>query len=288
LVYKDSHQLHLSLAKALKQLKTMGILEDSTITFSQMLEWAQPLDGIKDHRNTPAEMTNAYDADYKKRCFIQGANFHRSKRLKWLHNRLINLIVDLELARNEASHERVTALEIEIDVMKADKNVLESQTEEQRPTAGESPNQWLLSRALPRDLVDEAYTLVPRHGDFKRRQFRTSPCGSATANPSPSKPHPARAAHAALTAHSASAPTDRFYIQGLDRDYREIGPSAAPSTRSTLGRGTSTPIPRSLTISMTLGCAAGLVALIIVMATHQPPLHRASTARARADGHDSL
>ena len=55
LVYKDFHQLHLSLAKALKQLKTMGILEDSTITFSQMLVWAQPLDGIKDHSNTPAE-----------------------------------------------------------------------------------------------------------------------------------------------------------------------------------------------------------------------------------------
>jgi hypothetical protein len=55
LVYKDFHQLHLSLAKALKQLKTIGILEDSTITFSQMLVWAQPLDGIKDHSNTPAE-----------------------------------------------------------------------------------------------------------------------------------------------------------------------------------------------------------------------------------------
>jgi hypothetical protein len=68
LVYKDFHQLHLSLAKALKQLKTMVILEDSIITFSQMLEWAQPLDGIKDHSNTPAETTNAYDAEYKKRC----------------------------------------------------------------------------------------------------------------------------------------------------------------------------------------------------------------------------
>jgi hypothetical protein len=48
----------------------MGILEDSTITFSQMLEWAQPLNGIKDHSNTPAETTNAYDADCKKRCVI--------------------------------------------------------------------------------------------------------------------------------------------------------------------------------------------------------------------------
>ena len=42
---------------------------------------------------------------------------------------------DLKLARNEASHERVTALEIEIDVMKADKNVIESQTAEQRVAA---------------------------------------------------------------------------------------------------------------------------------------------------------
>ena len=40
--------------------------------------------------------------------------------------------MDLKLARNEALHEIVTALEIEIDVMKTDKNVLESQTEEQR------------------------------------------------------------------------------------------------------------------------------------------------------------
>ena len=115
LVYKDFHPMYL-LAEALEQLKTMGIL-DSTITLSQMLEWAQPLAGIKDHSNTPAETTNAYDADYKKRCLIRGANFHRSKRLKCLNNRLVNLNVDLELARNEASHERVTALEIEIDVM---------------------------------------------------------------------------------------------------------------------------------------------------------------------------
>ena len=127
LLYKDFHQLHLSLAKALKQLKTMGILEDSTITFSQMLEWAQPLAGIKDHSNTPAETTNAYNA--------RGANFHRSKRLKWLHNRLVNLNVDLKLARNEALHERATALEIEIDAMNVDKNVLESQTAEQRVAA---------------------------------------------------------------------------------------------------------------------------------------------------------
>jgi hypothetical protein len=70
LVYKDFHQLYLTLAKASEQLMmTMGIL-DSTITLSQMLEWAQPLANIKDHSNTPAETTNAYDADCKKRCVI--------------------------------------------------------------------------------------------------------------------------------------------------------------------------------------------------------------------------
>ena len=43
--------------------------------------------------------------------------------------------MDLKLAVNEALHERVTALEIEIDGMKADINVLQSQTAEQRITA---------------------------------------------------------------------------------------------------------------------------------------------------------
>ena len=51
LVYKDFHKMYLTLAEALEQLKTMGIL-DSMITLSHMLEWAQPLAGIKDHSNT--------------------------------------------------------------------------------------------------------------------------------------------------------------------------------------------------------------------------------------------
>jgi hypothetical protein len=69
LVYKDFHKMYLTLAEALEQLKTMGIL-DSTITLSHMLEWAQPLAGIKDHSNMPAETMNACDADYKKRCIF--------------------------------------------------------------------------------------------------------------------------------------------------------------------------------------------------------------------------
>jgi hypothetical protein len=156
LVYKDFHQLYLTLAEASEQLMTMGILEDSMITFSQMLEWAQPLDGIKDHSNTPAETTNAYDADYKKRCVIRGVNFHHSKRLKWLHNHLVNLDVDLKLARNEASHERVTALEIEIDVMKADKNVLESQTAEQHVAAYALRERERDRKRAAKELAEEA------------------------------------------------------------------------------------------------------------------------------------
>ena len=36
-------------------------------------------------------------------------------------------------------------------------------------TAGESSHQRLHPRTLPRYLVDEAYALVPRHGDFTSR-----------------------------------------------------------------------------------------------------------------------
>ena len=67
-----------TLAEALDQLKTMGIL-DSTITLSQMLKWTQPLAGIKDHSNMPVKMTNAYDANYK---IFRGANYARAKQLK--------------------------------------------------------------------------------------------------------------------------------------------------------------------------------------------------------------
>jgi hypothetical protein len=66
------------LAEALDQLKTIGILY-STITLSQMLKWTQPLAGIKDHSNMPVKTTNAYDADYKKRCVFRGANIARVK-----------------------------------------------------------------------------------------------------------------------------------------------------------------------------------------------------------------
>jgi hypothetical protein len=50
---------------------------------------------------------NAYGADYNLRKSVKGANFHRSKRLKWLKNRLDELNVELELATNE----RAEALE---------------------------------------------------------------------------------------------------------------------------------------------------------------------------------
>jgi hypothetical protein len=62
---KDFHQLYLSLAEALEQLKTIGIL-DSVITLSQMLEWTSSLAGTKDYSHTPAEMMNACNAKYKK------------------------------------------------------------------------------------------------------------------------------------------------------------------------------------------------------------------------------
>ncbi len=52
-----------------------------------------------------------------------------------MENQLVNLNVDLKLARNEASHERVTSLVIEIDVKKADKIAHETQTAKQHVAA---------------------------------------------------------------------------------------------------------------------------------------------------------
>jgi hypothetical protein len=38
-----------------------------------------------------------------------------------------------------------------------------------KQAAGESPQQWPFSEAPPCDLVDKAYALVPRRGDFASR-----------------------------------------------------------------------------------------------------------------------
>ena len=62
----------------------------------------------------------------------------------------------MKLARNEASHERVTALEIEIDVMKADKNVLESQTAEQRIATYALRERERYRKRAAKELAEEA------------------------------------------------------------------------------------------------------------------------------------
>ena len=76
-----------------------------------------------------------YSAEYNKRYATRGANFVRAVQLNRLNNRLVQLNVYLELARNEASHEIVAALDIETQKMKAEKIALEAQTEEQRAAA---------------------------------------------------------------------------------------------------------------------------------------------------------
>ncbi len=85
--------------------------------------------------NTPSETMEEYSAEYNKRYATRGANFVRAVQLNRLNNRLVQLNVDLELARNEASHEIVAALDIETQKMKAEKIALEAQTEEQRAAA---------------------------------------------------------------------------------------------------------------------------------------------------------
>jgi hypothetical protein len=59
----------------------------------------------------------------------------RAVRLNCLENQLVELNANLELATNEESLDRVVALRIEMDVMKAEKIALETQTEEQRAAA---------------------------------------------------------------------------------------------------------------------------------------------------------
>jgi hypothetical protein len=101
-------------------------------------------------------------------------------------------------------------------------------------TAGESPHQRLLSRALPRDLVDEAYALVPRRGDFTSRleqQEATITYLSVLLGDGqpvtfyfpPGRYFPGSVRVNCSLGECTGLPwiVDRFYVRGLDRDYRK-------------------------------------------------------------------
>ncbi len=101
-------------------------------------------------------------------------------------------------------------------------------------TAGESPHQWLLLRALPRDLVDEAYALVPQRGDFTSRleqQEATITYLSMLLGDGqpvifyfpPGRYFAGGVCVNCSLGECTGLPwiVDRFYVRGLDRDYRE-------------------------------------------------------------------
>ena len=98
--------------------------------------------------------------------------------------------------------------------------------------AGESTTQRLLSRALPCDLVDEAYALVPRRGDYSSRleqQEATITYLSVwlddgqpvTFYAPPSSGCPRRFNGTLGECTGLPWVVDCFYIRGLDRDLRE-------------------------------------------------------------------
>ena len=67
-------------------------------------------------------------------------------------NQQVKLNVDLEVAMNEASHERVAALVIDIGGIKAEKIALETQTVEQRAATYAQKQEECKERDAEREL----------------------------------------------------------------------------------------------------------------------------------------
>ena len=99
-------------------------------------------------------------------------------------------------------------------------------------TAEESSHPRLLPRTLPRDLVDEAYALVPRRGDFTSRleqqevtiTYLSVWLGDGqpvTFYAPPSSGCPRRFNGTLGECTGLPWVVDRFYVRGLDRDYRD-------------------------------------------------------------------
>ncbi len=99
--------------------------------------------------------------------------------------------------------------------------------------AGESPQQRLSLRALPRNLVDEAYALVPCRGDFASRMEQQEATITyfsvwlddgqpVTFYSPPERYFPHGVCINCTLGECTRLPwiVDRFYIRGLDPKYR--------------------------------------------------------------------
>jgi hypothetical protein len=100
--------------------------------------------------------------------------------------------------------------------------------------AGESPQQWLFSKAPPRNLADKAYALVPRRGDFASQLEQQNATityllvwlggGQPVSFYAPPSAYCSRGFRLNGTLSECSdLPwiVDRFFIRGLDRNYQE-------------------------------------------------------------------
>jgi hypothetical protein len=98
---------------------------------------------------------------------------------------------------------------------------------------GESPHQRHNPRALPRNLVDEAYALIPRCGDFASRLEQQEATvtylsvwlgdGQPVTFYSPPEqyaPHGVRINCTVCKCAGLPWIIDRIYVHGLDRDYQ--------------------------------------------------------------------
>ena len=95
-------------------------------------------------------------------------------------------------------------------------------------TAGEATTQRLLSRALPRDLVDKAYALVPRRGELVQQEATITYLSvwlgdgqPVTFYAPPSSGCPGRFNGTLGECTGLPWVVDCFYIRGLDRDFCE-------------------------------------------------------------------
>jgi hypothetical protein len=109
-----------------------------SFTFDELLNWAQPLKMVVDHRNMTPKTMEVLQNEWKAKCLVRNAAFHRAIEIKRLKRKLVMLTkasddtaeqkIELE-ASDDAAEQKI---ELEMEITRLESENLEERTQRKK------------------------------------------------------------------------------------------------------------------------------------------------------------
>ena len=116
----------------------MMIRDPMSFTFDELLSWAPPLEMVVDHRKKTLETMEVLQNEWKAKCLVRNAAFHRAIEIKRLKRKLVMLTkasddtaeqkIELE-ASDDAAEQKI---ELEMEITRLESETLKERTQRKK------------------------------------------------------------------------------------------------------------------------------------------------------------